>query len=503
MLEEFADIYDLHRWLRYATWAGLLGVAVFILWASGGFPPQAWLLLVQFIARVPQLWDLQGPVVLFPLLALIALSLLWLLAWVVLIGICVALVSHHQGSLRALLPGKFRRQRVEPDLDWLSFRAGTEAFQVLPLVSESEAEQTEGMGTVSKVDSRDDLERVESQGRMRRVDSGAMTATLTLDTATPRLRLPQRPSALYANPISPLPAVHATPEGYRSLQDVPTRPERHNTPGTLGKVSAPMLSMVASQPLEVGVGWNVGIKRQRNPNEDSVVVLQSACTYQDRLIPFGLFVVADGMGGHEHGLEASRIAMQSMMHTVLQNIVMGNELTDEFLVDMLIGGVEWANKAIYQRAQERGKEMGTTLTALLVVGMKGYVINIGDSRTYLYRENTGLLQITRDHSLVATLVSFGEIKPEEIYTHPERHKIYRCVGVEEHVEVDWFALDLRPHDLLLLCSDGLWEMVRDSEIQHVLRRNSDDPGRASDGLVQAALLGGGADNVSVVVVRVP
>lgn len=508
MLEQFMDIYGVHRGLRYLTWAGLLGVAVFILWASGGFPPQAWLLLVQFIARIPQLWDLQGPIILFPLLALIALSLLWLLVWVVLVGIGVILVDRHHKSLYALLSGKYFRRRVKHDQDWLSFRAEADLLQVLPLISEP-VEQTEEIGNVGDVNS-GEVARVDSLARMRRVDSGAMAAVLNQAATAPRLRLPQRPSTLYANPISPLPAMQATPapEGYRSLQDVPTRPEQHYTSSPLVKVkeSAPRLAVVAPpsiQPLEIGVGWHVGITRQRNPNEDSVVVLQSTCTYQNQLIPFGLFVVADGMGGHEHGQEASRIAMQSMMHTVLQNIVMGNELTDEFLVDMLIGGVEWANKAIYQRTQERGKEMGTTLTALLVVGMKGYVVNVGDSRTYLYREHAGLQQITHDHSLVATLVAFGEIKPEEIYTHPERSKIYRCVGVEEHVEVDWFMLNLQPRDLLLLCSDGLWEMVRDPEIQHVLHRNSDDPTRASDGLVRAALLGGGADNISSIVVKVP
>jgi serine/threonine protein phosphatase PrpC len=253
--------------------------------------------------------------------------------------------------------------------------------------------------------------------------------------------------------------------------------------------------------MEVGVGWHAGITRKSNPNEDSLVVLQGTCTYHGQLVPFGLFVVADGMGGHDCGQEASRIAMQSMMHTVLQNIVMSNELTEEFLTDMLVGGVEWANQAIYQRAREWGKDMGTTLTAALVVGTKAYVVNVGDSRTYLYREGE-LQQVTRDHSLVASLVALGKIRPDEVYTHPERNKVYRSVGNDENVKVDWFVVDLCPYDQLLLCSDGLWEMVRDPEIERIMKICG-DPVRVSDVLVQAALRGGGTDNVSVIVVYVP
>ena len=275
-------------------------------------------------------------------------------------------------------------------------------------------------------------------------------------------------------------------------------------PTTSAHPAAAVLAMSSPsvQPLEVGVGWNTGIKRMRNPNEDSIIAIQSTCTYHEQLIPFGLFVVADGMGGHDCGQEASRLAMHTMMHTVLQNIMTGGELSDEYLTDMLVGGVQWANQAIYQRGLEWGKDMGTTLTAALVVGTKAYVTNVGDSRTYLFRQGVGLTQVTRDHSLVATLVAFGEITPEEIYTHPERNKVYRSLGSKEEVEVDWFVLELRHHDTLLLCSDGLWEMVRDHEIARMLYCNH-DPHRASEALVQAALYGGGADNVSVIVARVP
>jgi serine/threonine protein phosphatase PrpC len=250
------------------------------------------------------------------------------------------------------------------------------------------------------------------------------------------------------------------------------------------------------------VGWNIGLKRSDGPNEDSLTVLQGTYTHEGRLLPFALFVVADGMGGYEGGQEASRIAVQTMMHTVLQNIAMGTEMSDHFFVDMLIGGVDWANQAIYQRCQAQGLEMGTTLTAALVIDMKAHIVNVGDSRTYLFRDSAGLIQITHDHSLVASLVAFGQITPDEVYTHPERSKVYRCLGHSLDLKIDSFSIELAPNDSLLLCSDGLWEMVRDPAIERVIR-NCATPHVTADRLVQSALRGGGDDNVSVIIVRVP
>jgi serine/threonine protein phosphatase PrpC len=324
-----------------------------------------------------------------------------------------------------------------------------------------------------------------------------------LSAPVPRLRLPQK----YAQEAT-LPRPVISVAARRSIEELPTRPQyprfvpRSTTllPSQEFESHAP--HPVMAQPLEVGVGWNVGIARRYSPNEDSVVVLQGTCTFHGRLVPFGLFVVADGMGGHDYGQEASRIAIQSLMQIVVQNIVMSNQLVDETLREILVQGVEWANDAIFQRGQEWGKEMGTTLTAALIVEEKAYVVNVGDSRTYILRDGLGLKQITHDHSLVAKLVLEGVITPEEVYTHPERNKVYRSLGCREKVEVDWYMLNLCQNDRLLLCSDGLWEMVRDPEIERLLRyeRNST---RVSDLLVQAALHGGGKDNVSAIVVRVP
>jgi serine/threonine protein phosphatase PrpC len=330
---------------------------------------------------------------------------------------------------------------------------------------------------------------------------GFMLSQDALSVTMPRLRLPHRSTLL----TTPLPPVNVVAR--HSIQDLPTRPQypplsSRTTSSLTSRSSEVQNRPVRAQPLEVGVGWNVGITRRSAPNEDSVVVLQGTCTFHGRLVPFGLFVIADGMGGHDYGQEASRIAIQNMMQLVVQNIVMSNQLVDDTLREVLVQAVEWANQAIFQRGQEWGKEMGTTLTAALVVEEKAYIVNVGDSRTYILREGLGLTQITRDHSLVARLVANGEITPEEVYTHPERNKVYRSLGCHARVEVDWYTLDLCQYDRLLLCSDGLWEMVRDPEMERLLRYEH-NPTRVCDLLVQASLHGGGSDNVSAIVVRVP
>jgi serine/threonine protein phosphatase PrpC len=308
-------------------------------------------------------------------------------------------------------------------------------------------------------------------------------------TPFPHLRLPQKPIA-GSRSTRPLQAI----EERQALADIPTRPAPRSH-----QSSHPI---AATFPLQVGVGWHPGITRRHVPNEDGIVTLQGMCTHQHRLVPFGLFVVADGMGGQEGGWEAARIATRSMMHTVLQTIMMGDDLTDEYLVDILSGGVEWANMAVHQRGRELKQDMGTTLTAALVVGMKAYLVNVGDSRAYLHRAEVGLTQITQDHSLVASLVTRGQIAPEEIYTHPDRNQIYRNIGQHSTVKVDWFVVELSPGDRLLLCSDGLWEMVRDPTIARALS-SSNDPVVVSDRLIQTALRGGGIDNISSIVAFVP
>jgi serine/threonine protein phosphatase PrpC len=254
--------------------------------------------------------------------------------------------------------------------------------------------------------------------------------------------------------------------------------------------------------LNVGIGWDVGTARKHKPNEDSLVAFEGTCIYNCQLLPFGLFVVADGMGGYAHGQDASYLAIQTVLQSLLPNIVGSEEMTDDILIDVLVQSVKQANLAVLQRSQEVNAEMGATITAALVMDKTAFVVNVGDSRTYHYRECKGLSQVTRDHSHVARLVAAGQIARDDIYTHPDRNQVYRGLGAESRVKVDRFSVPLQANDCLLLCSDGLWEMVRDPEIEQTLKEMGSNPSQASKALVRAALKGGGLDNISVIVVHV-
>jgi len=252
--------------------------------------------------------------------------------------------------------------------------------------------------------------------------------------------------------------------------------------------------------LDIGTGLDAGIKRRGSPNEDSLLAVESITSSVTAPYPSGLFIIADGMGGHGNGQEASQLAIRAMRESILMTLQLGIE--DEALPELLSEAVQSANRSIYKRNQQRHADMGTTTTAALLWGTTAYIANVGDSRTYIYREVDGLTQVTQDHSTVARLVKRGAISAGDVYTHPKRNEIYRSLGNHPTVEVDTFIVTVQPGDILLLCSDGLWEMVRDAEIEEILRSSASFCSQLCAMLVQAALNRGGKDNISVIAVGV-
>lgn len=250
----------------------------------------------------------------------------------------------------------------------------------------------------------------------------------------------------------------------------------------------------------VGSRLDPGIKRKERPNEDSLFVAEDLRHSAAQDHPLALLVVADGMGGHGHGQEASRLAVGSLAG-YLSAPPGSSQAAPGALLPLLKAGVKYANQVVYQRNQERGTDMGTTLTAIVISGSTAYIAHVGDSRAYLFREGAGLSQLTQDHSVAAAFAASGVIRPDELYTHPRRNMLYRSLGQQPTLEVDTGVVALRAGDTLLLCSDGLWQMVRDPQIAGILTTPISDPSATAELLVQSALARGGVDNVSVIVVR--
>ena len=246
---------------------------------------------------------------------------------------------------------------------------------------------------------------------------------------------------------------------------------------------------------------------QKHPrNEDAVITFTFDKEQDGRTVPVGFYLVADGMGGHDAGDLASRTVNKIVTDWIIKTQVLPDlqkttrKLTTEDVPgEMLAQSIRQANDALLRHGQAKGSDLGSTVTAALIIGDVATIAGVGDSRTYLLREGQ-MEQITQDHSLVARLVDAGVIEPEEVRSHPQRNQIYRCLGHEENVQVDIFTRQLRDGDVLVLCSDGLWEMVLDDEIQRIVE-TARSPQKACDALIDAANRAGGEDNIGVVVVE--
>ncbi len=256
---------------------------------------------------------------------------------------------------------------------------------------------------------------------------------------------------------------------------------------------------------------DAGDVRRSEPNEDSTLVLILQRIHESHAVPAGVFIVADGLGGHDNGQVASRMTISFIAERIVRELLAepllaekGGEaptpFDEERLVTLLRDGVEDANTALCQMNERDKTDMGSTITGFMVAGDYAYILNVGDSRTYMLRAGQ-LYKLTNDHSLVEQLVASGLIEPDDVYTHPQRSQIFRSLGDKLNVQIDIFKQQLLPGDILLSCSDGLWEMVRNPQLESILNATS-DPQTACYQLVEAANANGGEDNVSAVIVFV-
>jgi len=269
----------------------------------------------------------------------------------------------------------------------------------------------------------------------------------------------------------------------------------------LPKAEPDAAAALAEMRFAVGARTDPG--QTRELNEDSLLVLTLLPIFQTEASPlWGLFAVADGMGGHEGGEVASKLTLQTLGDEALKMVAQelsGPPPAEDAVVERLRRAVNLANDAVFLARQKTGTDMGSTLTAALIRDGRLFLAHVGDCRAFRWSA-AGLEQLTADHSLVAGLIASGRAQPDEIYTHPHRSVITRCIGDQPVVEVDTQVLDLAVGDRLLLCSDGLWEMVRNTGIEEALMQEA-DPQAACELLVNRANVAGGEDNISVVVIQ--
>jgi PPM family protein phosphatase len=253
------------------------------------------------------------------------------------------------------------------------------------------------------------------------------------------------------------------------------------------------------QQLISAIGQSTG--KQRELNEDSLLAITAMLAGNSGSLPFGLYIVADGMGGHQFGEVASNAAMRSVAGYIMQKFhpylfgIKPSQPNDS-LQEIMQTAVKLAQKAI----QTEAPSSGTTLTAALVLGQQVTIAHVGDSRAYHIHPDGRTEVITRDHSLVKRLEELGHIRPEEAANYPHRNVLYRALGQGDILEPDIFTVTFPQTGQLMLCSDGLWGVVSDQDIYRIIK-DAPTLQRACQTLVEAANTAGGPDNISVVLVE--
>ena len=251
--------------------------------------------------------------------------------------------------------------------------------------------------------------------------------------------------------------------------------------------------------LIASVGQSIG--KQRDHNEDSVLALTSTISGSAESIPFGLYVVADGMGGHQFGEVASNAAVRIMggnimkkFHSYLFN------LPTQTLQESLQELMETSITEAHQYVQREAPGSGTTVTAALVLGQQVTIAHVGDSRAYSVYPDGRVDPITRDHSLVKRLEELGHLSKDEAANFPHRNVLIRALGQGEALEADIFTVPFPQSGYLMICSDGLWGVIDEKDIYRSIIE-APNLHRACQNMVEAANAAGGPDNITVILAQ--
>jgi serine/threonine protein phosphatase PrpC len=260
-------------------------------------------------------------------------------------------------------------------------------------------------------------------------------------------------------------------------------------------------SIFELQQFQIGIAQSAG--KQRDSNEDALFSLTSSLISNGNNLHFGLYMVADGMGGHENGEIASRIAVEKLSYYIISNfyqpLLSPTDGNLEFSVqEIMNNGLNKAHEVIKRETQGGG----STLTAALILGQQLTVAHVGDSRAYLLNSDGKLQLLTKDHSVVKRLEEIGQISPEQASNHPQRNILYRALGQGDPLEADIATYHLQPGCQLVICSDGLWGVVTEKDlVNRLISGNS--PQLICQSLVDLANMNGGPDNISIILICIP
>jgi PPM family protein phosphatase len=251
----------------------------------------------------------------------------------------------------------------------------------------------------------------------------------------------------------------------------------------------------------VAIAQSVGIQRDRN--EDTLFSLSTTLVTGEKSLVFGVYIIADGMGGYENGEVASRMAVELVTAHILDSLYLpllsdsGNNFNLS-VQEILHAGIATA----HQEVKNKAAGSGTTLTMVLLLGEQMTVAHIGDSRAYLVDPGGEIKLLTHDHTLVKRLEEIGQITAEQAAVHPHRNVLYRALGQGEACEPDIATYPVQSGHQVLLCSDGLWGVVPEAEIVNNIQSNV-RPQDACNELVRLANEAGGPDNITVILIRLP
>jgi len=272
-------------------------------------------------------------------------------------------------------------------------------------------------------------------------------------------------------------------------------------PLTEDQLSIVSTTSVIHHPPQVLVGTAQSVGMQRENNEDSLFVINLIMSDSVSQLPFGLYIMADGMGGYLHGEVASRAAVRAFADYISRKLIpslisIDSGPLNESLQELMEEGVREAQQAVLRRAPGGG----TTLTAALLLGEQVTLAHVGDSRAYFIYPDGRIQPMTNDHSLVKRLLDLGQLTEEQARNYPQKNVLYRALG-----QLDPFKPDILSHMMphpgyMVLCSDGLWGVLPDLEIFQIIT-SAANPSEACQSLVDAANGAGGPDNISVIVVQ--